>query len=35
MDVLFGTEWEIVATVGQRVAAGSSVIARRKDRRGA
>jgi phosphatidylserine decarboxylase len=31
MDVLFGPEWEIVARVGQRVAAGSSVIARRKD----
>jgi len=35
MDVLFGPEWEIVARVGQRVAAGSSVIARRKDRSGA
>ncbi|MBS1858520.1 MAG: phosphatidylserine decarboxylase [Acidobacteria bacterium] len=34
-DVLFGPEWEIVARVGQRVAAGSSVIATRKDRRGA
>src|SRR5215468_3971467 len=35
MDVLFGPEWEIVARIGQRVAAGSSVIARRKDRSGA
>jgi phosphatidylserine decarboxylase len=35
MDVLFGPEWEIVAKVGQRVSAGSSVIATRKDRRGA
>jgi len=35
MDVIFGPEWEIVAKVGQRVAAGSSVIAKRKDRRGA
>jgi phosphatidylserine decarboxylase len=32
MDVLFGPEWQIVARVGQRVAAGSSVIAVRKDR---
>jgi phosphatidylserine decarboxylase len=32
MDVLFGPEWEIVAKVGQRVSAGSSVIATRKDR---
>jgi phosphatidylserine decarboxylase len=32
MDVLFGPEWQIVAKVGQRVAAGSSVIAVRKDR---
>lgn len=31
-DVLFGPEWEIVAQVGQRVSAGSSVIATRKDR---
>ncbi len=35
MDVLFGPEWEIVAKLGQRVAGGSSVIATRKDRRGA
>jgi len=35
MDVLFGPEWEIVAKLGQRVAAGSTVIATRKDRRGA
>jgi phosphatidylserine decarboxylase len=34
MDVMFGPEWEIVAKVGDRVAAGSSVIARRKDRDG-
>jgi phosphatidylserine decarboxylase len=33
MDVLFGPEWEIVAKPGQRVSAGSSVIARRVDRR--
>ncbi|HXA50653.1 MAG TPA: phosphatidylserine decarboxylase [Candidatus Acidoferrum sp.] len=32
MDVLFGPEWEIVARMGQHVAAGSSVIAVRKDR---
>jgi phosphatidylserine decarboxylase len=32
MDVLFGPEWEIVVAPGARVAAGSSVIARRKDR---
>ena len=32
MDVLFGPEWEIVVAPGQRVAAGSSVIARRLDR---
>jgi phosphatidylserine decarboxylase len=35
MDVLFGPEWEIVAKIGQRVSAGSSVIATRKDRCGA
>jgi phosphatidylserine decarboxylase len=35
MDVLFGPEWEIVAGLGKRVAAGSSVIARRKGRHGA
>jgi phosphatidylserine decarboxylase len=33
-DVLFGPEWEIVVQPGQRVAAGSSIIARRKDRGG-
>jgi phosphatidylserine decarboxylase len=33
MDVLFGPEWEILAKPGQRVSAGSSVIARRVDRR--
>ena len=32
MDVLFGPEWEIVAKLGQRVAAGSTVIAVRKER---
>ena len=31
MDVLFGSEWEIVVKPGTRVAAGSSVIARRLD----
>jgi phosphatidylserine decarboxylase len=32
MDVLFGPEWEITVRPGMRVAAGSSVIARRRDR---
>jgi phosphatidylserine decarboxylase len=32
-DVLFGQEWEITVRPGQRVAAGSSVIARRRDRK--
>ncbi|MEO8596625.1 MAG: phosphatidylserine decarboxylase [Candidatus Solibacter sp.] len=32
-DVLFGPEWEITVRPGQRVAAGSSVIARRLDRK--
>jgi phosphatidylserine decarboxylase len=32
MDVLFGPEWEILVRPGQRVAAGSTVIARRLDR---
>jgi len=32
-DVLFGPEWEITVRAGQRVAAGSSVIARRLDRK--
>jgi phosphatidylserine decarboxylase len=32
MDVLFGPEWEITVRPGQRVAAGSTVIARRRDR---
>jgi phosphatidylserine decarboxylase len=32
-DVLFGPEWEITVRPGQRVSAGSSVIARRLDRR--
>jgi phosphatidylserine decarboxylase len=31
VDVLFGPEWEIVVRPGMRVAAGSSVIARRMD----
>jgi phosphatidylserine decarboxylase len=31
VDVLFGPEWEITVRPGQRVAAGSSVIARRRD----
>lgn len=38
MDVLFGPEWEITVRPGQRVSAGSSVIACRRDvggRRGA
>src|SRR5207247_10766640 len=30
MDVLFGPEWEVAARLGQRVAGGSSVIARRR-----
>lgn len=34
MDVLFGPEWEITVKPGQRVSAGSSVIARRIDRGG-
>ena len=33
MDVLFGPEWEITVRPGQRVAAGSSIIARRLDRK--
>jgi phosphatidylserine decarboxylase len=32
MDILFGPEWEITVRPGMRVAAGSSIIARRKDR---
>jgi phosphatidylserine decarboxylase len=32
MDVLFGPEWEVTVRPGQRVAAGSSIIARRLDR---
>jgi phosphatidylserine decarboxylase len=31
MDVLFGPEWDIVGKVGDRVSAGSTVIARRRD----
>src|SRR5206468_10112204 len=34
MDVLLGHEWEIVVSPGQRVSAGSTVIARRADRGG-
>lgn len=30
VDILFGPEWEIAVRTGQRVSAGSSVIARRK-----
>ena len=33
MDVLFGPEWEITVRPGQRVAGGSSIIARRLDRK--
>jgi phosphatidylserine decarboxylase len=33
MDVLFGPEWEITVRPGERVAAGSSIIARRLDRK--
>jgi phosphatidylserine decarboxylase len=32
-DVLFGPEWEITVRLGERVAAGSSIIARRLDRK--
>jgi phosphatidylserine decarboxylase len=32
MDVLFGPEWEVTVHTGQRVTAGSTVIARRIDR---
>lgn len=32
MDVTFGPEWEILVKKGDRVTAGSSIIARRKDR---
>jgi phosphatidylserine decarboxylase len=34
MDIMFGPEWEITVSPGQRVSAGSSVIARRLDRGG-
>lgn len=30
VDVFFGPEWEIAVTAGQRVSAGSSILARRK-----
>jgi phosphatidylserine decarboxylase len=33
VDVLLGPEWEIVVQPGMRVAAGSSVLARRRDRK--
>ncbi|MCU1238852.1 MAG: phosphatidylserine decarboxylase related protein [Candidatus Solibacter sp.] len=33
MDVLFGPEWEITVRPGERVSAGSSIIARRLDRK--
>jgi phosphatidylserine decarboxylase len=32
MDILLGPEWEITVQPGMRVAAGSSIIARRRDR---
>ncbi len=32
-DVLFGPEWEITVRPGERVSAGSSIIARRRDRK--
>lgn len=32
-DVLFGPEWEITVRLGERVAAGSSIIAKRLDRK--
>jgi len=32
MDVIFGPEWEVLVKPGMRVAAGSSVLARRIDR---
>jgi len=32
VDVLFGPEWELVVQPGMRVAAGTSVLARRRDR---
>jgi phosphatidylserine decarboxylase len=31
VDILFGPEWEIAVRPGMRVAAGSSIIARRRD----
>ena len=31
MDVLLGPEWEVLVRRGQRVAGGSSVIARRRE----
>jgi phosphatidylserine decarboxylase len=32
MDVLLGLDWEVVVKEGERVSAGSSIIARRKDK---
>jgi len=32
VDVFFGPEWDILVTVGMRVSAGSSVLARRNDK---
>ena len=31
MDIIFGPEWEIVVREGQRVSAGSSILAKRRD----
>ncbi len=31
MDIIFGPEWEIMAREGQRVSAGSSILAKRRD----
>jgi hypothetical protein len=32
MDVLLGLEWEVVVKEGEHVSAGSSIIARRKEK---
>jgi phosphatidylserine decarboxylase len=32
VDVLFGPEWEVVVQPGMRVSAGSSILARRRER---
>ena len=34
MDVLLGPEWEILVREGQRVSAGSSILAKRRDKEG-